>query len=124
MSDPGAEVSRDELRATLAARQELGGEYEPALVDALAERVEQVVQARLAAEMSKGERRAPAQAGPTPPGAMPWQGRMAVALTSLGIGIPLTAAAAFYGGVAGLAIAWAGIAAVNVAVALGPRHRA
>jgi hypothetical protein len=33
-------VPRDELRAALAARKELGEEMEPALVDAFVERIE------------------------------------------------------------------------------------
>jgi hypothetical protein len=43
-------------------------------------------------------------------------------LVSLGAGIPITAIATSNGGLAALAISWAGIAAVNVAQAWGRRR--
>jgi hypothetical protein len=125
MSSSGAEVSREDLHATLAARQELGEEYEPALVDALAERVERVVEARVEARL--------AQRGVVPPVAarspagpeteVTTAQRIGVAVGSLGLAIPLTGIAGGTAGVAGMAIAWAGIVLVNVAFAVGAGRR-
>jgi hypothetical protein len=131
MSSSGAEMSRDELGATLAARQELGKDYEPALVDALAERVEQVVQARVAAQVAQAggaatvapfDRQAQRPL-PAVPGAMPWQARLCVALVSLGVGIPVTAIAGGEAGLGGVIVTWGGIVVVNLAAAVSPRSR-
>src|SRR5262245_28503753 len=110
------QVSREELSATVAARHELGHEYESALIDSLADRVEQVVEARVQAHIARQPPSAP------PATTLTATHRLVIAGTSLVAAIPLTAIAAAGGGVAGIAIAWAGIAAVNVAVALGPRR--
>jgi hypothetical protein len=113
VNEPDAEalVSREELSATVAARRELGPEYEGALVDGLAERIEQVVRARVEANLTRPPAIAPATA-------IPPAGRIAIAVISLGVAIPITAVAGGEGGVAGIAIAWAGIAIVNVAAAV------
>ena len=110
-----SEIPREELRATLAARHELGPEYDTALVESLAERVEQVVQARVAAQQVAPP--APAQG---PSSALSPGMRVAVAAISLGVSIPCLAIAGDVAGVAGVAITWAGIAVVNVAAAISP----
>jgi len=112
-----SEIPREELSATLAARRELGPEYDTALVESLAERVEQVVQARVAAQQVAPQRPAPAQAQST---ALSAGHRVAIAAISLGVAIPCTAIAGDVAGVAGVAITWAGIAVVNVAAAISP----
>jgi hypothetical protein len=111
-----SEIPREELSATLAARQELGPEYDTALVDSLAERVEQVVKARVAAQQVTTP--APAPAGQSMV-LSPAQ-RLAVAAISLGVAIPCIAIAGAAAGVTGVVVTWAGIAAVNVAVAINP----
>jgi len=116
MGSTGGEVTREELSATLAARHELGHEYETALVDSLAERVEQVVKARVEAQL--GQQRQPA-----PPAAVLSPGqRVAVAAISLGVAIPCIAIAGDVAGVAGVVVTWVGIAIVNVAAAVSPGH--
>ena len=86
----------------VGAREELGAEMEPALVDAFLEKVEAAIEAQAA------ERR------PKPRGTVPDSGeRLALAIASLGTGIPITAIAADAAQALGIAIAWAGIAAVN-----------
>jgi hypothetical protein len=110
-----SEIPREELSATLAARRELGPEYDTALVESLAERVEQVVQARVAAQQ--------VAAPPPPPApsmALSAGQRVAIAAISLGVAIPCMAIAGDVAGVAGVAITWAGIAVVNVAAAISP----
>jgi hypothetical protein len=121
MSGSGAEVSRDELSATVAARHELGKEYEPALVDALAERVEQAIQARVEAQMAQSAQ-VPQHSTGAPSSVLPWGGRVAVAATSLGVAIPVTAIAGSAAGFGGILISWVGIVLVNVAAAMGPRQ--
>lgn len=107
-----APVSREEVSATLAARRELGPEYEAALADALAERVEQVVQARVEARLAQAPPPVPPAVGIPPPG------RIAIAVISLTAAIPCTAIAGAGAGVAGIVVTWAGLAAINVAAAI------
>jgi hypothetical protein len=86
----------------VGARQELGADMEPAVVDAFLDKVEAAIEAQAA------ERR------PKPRGSVPESGeRLALAIVSLGAGIPITAIAADAAQALGIALAWAGIAAVN-----------
>jgi hypothetical protein len=86
----------------VGARQELGPDMEPAVVDAFLDKVEAAIEAQAA------ERR------PKPRGSVPESGeRLALAIVSLGAGIPITAIAADAAQALGIALAWAGIAAVN-----------
>lgn len=105
-----SELPRDELAASLAARRELGPDYDAAFVDAVAERIEAATSARRTARPES-----------------PWAERTeraerAVALTvlcvSLGVSIPVSAIAAVNAGLAGLTVVWAAIAVINVAYAL------
>ena len=113
--DPG--IERQDIEAALAVRRELGAEYEPVLVDAFLERIEAAVEARADARL--GTLRAQENL----------QGRLhgqqlALGIVSLCAGIPITAIAGGVGdGLAGVVVAWAGIAAVNVAHALLGRRR-
>ncbi|HYW27905.1 MAG TPA: hypothetical protein VE953_27285 [Terriglobales bacterium] len=111
-----SEIPREELSATLAARHELGPEYDTALVDSLADRVEQVVQARVAAHQVTAAPPQPYVQGP--PTALSASQRLAVAAISLGVAIPCVAIAGGEAGVVGVVVTWAGIAAVNLAAAI------
>lgn len=104
-----SELPRDDLAASLAARRELGPDYDAAFVDAVAERIEQAVAVRRTglAEQEKSER------------AM----ALTVVCVSLGVSIPVTAIAAVQAGLAGLVVVWLAIAVINVAFALRPRRR-
>ena len=112
-----SEIPREELSATLAARQELGPEYDTALVDSLADRVEQVIKARVAAQQVAVP---PPPPVPAPSSALSAGQRLAVAASSLGVAIPCIAIAGDAAGITGVVVTWAGIAAVNVAVAINP----
>ena len=90
----GEVVGREEARAALEARRELGPDYEDAIVDSLVAKIEERLEARGAA---RPPARGVAAAGPM--------------LASLGIAIPLLGIA---GGIAQLP----GIALVCVAVVL------
>ena len=103
-------LARD-LEAAIAARAELGREYEPALVESFVERLESTLAARVAAEVKRHE---------SPPGT---GYQLALGIVSLCTGIPITAIAADYAHLPGLLVAWAGIVGVNLAHALGRRPR-
>lgn len=130
MSDERLE--RDDLQAALEARRDLGAEYDAALVDSFADRIERTVQARFNAQMSSQ----------APPPVNPWMTGMAAAererstrlassrqfalgIISCVIGIPVTGitAAGSEGSVGKLAVAWIGIVGVNVAHAVVGRRR-
>ena len=99
-------VDRDEAAAALAARAELGSELEPQVIDAFVERVEKRLDERVEQELARRRKTDDLRAAP-----------FVVALASLGTGIPITAVAVSAEGLPGLAIAWLGIALVNLFVA-------
>jgi hypothetical protein len=113
-----SEIPREELSATLAARHELGPEYDTALIDSLAERVEQVVKARVAAVQQAPP---PPPVAPALPVTFSAAQRLAVVAISLGVAIPCTAVAGDVAGLAGVIATWAGIAIVNIAAAVPGR---
>src|SRR5262245_17269278 len=122
MSGPGEELSRrelprEDLSATLAARKELGPEYEPALVESLAERLEGVIEARIEARLAQ---RPPAPAALPVPAIQPMSPNMRLGPARGSVGI---ASPAGIVGLPGLIVVWTGIVLVNVAAALGPRGR-
>ncbi|GAB2831680.1 hypothetical protein GCM10027176_39930 [Actinoallomurus bryophytorum] len=104
-----SELPRGDLAASLAARRELGPDYDAAFVEAVAERIEQATAVRrpISAETEKGERAV----------------TVTIACVSLGVSIPVTAIAAVQAGLAGLVVVWLAIAVINVAFALRPRLR-
>jgi hypothetical protein len=91
-------VPREEARAALAARRELGEDFDDALVETFARRVEERLRHGAPANRTESER-----------GMV-----LALALVSIGCGIPITAIAISGAGLAGLAVAWAGIVLLNV----------
>lgn len=114
--DEARDLERVDLEATLEARRELGPEYEPALVEAFADRVEQVIEARVDASLAAAEQRRTDEKARS--------GRQfAMGISSLALGIPLTAIAGGIADVTGIAVAWAGIALVNASYAWQNRDR-
>ncbi len=105
------EIERSEVEGVLAARHELGAEYDEAFVEAFADRIEQVVAARAAA------------AAPVEHDDAPGQRQWVLGLASLGTGIPITAIAAGQSHLPGVVAAWVGILGVNVAHAIASRRR-
>ena len=99
-------VERDELRATIEARREVGQELEPELIDQFVERIEKRI-----AETSK----------PKQPVKRDTSGdEKRLAIVSLVVAIPLTAIGVTQADLVGLAIVWIGIVLVNLAYSL--RH--
>lgn len=118
MSVPSYEARR-EAAAAMGARQELGPEYEAQIAAGLAERVEHAVWQQhqhgnqyTQVELAKihDERASRAQ-------------RFALAIISLGTGIPLTAIGAelVQPGLLGIGVTWAGIVGVNAVFGLRDR---
>lgn len=102
---------RQDMRATLETRRELGPEYEAALVDSLVARLDTTIAHRVRAELH-------AAGAPTAKPRKNTNSSVPIALGSMGIGIPLTAIAAQSAGTVGLLLAWGGIVAINFAHAL------
>ncbi|MFI6454617.1 hypothetical protein ACIBF6_24015 [Streptosporangium amethystogenes] len=103
---------RQDMRATLEARRDLGPEYETALIESFVSRLDATIAHRVHTEMHAAGVRPRKPGNPSIP----------IALGSMGIGIPLTAIAAAEAGSAGLLLAWGGIVAINVAHALSRRR--
>jgi len=81
-------VTKDEIRAALAARQELGDEMEPMLVDAFVERIERQLDARAGDSERALKRKRDHQ--------------KEMVLGSMGISVPLLAIAAVFAGLPGI----------------------
>ncbi|GAA4093614.1 hypothetical protein [Actinomadura miaoliensis] len=110
---PGAGLPRDDLAAALAARRELGPDYDAAFAETVVDRVEQALDARL------GPRPAGYAAGRA---ARPADGPgIALVVVSLLAAIPLSAIGVVNAGLPGLLIVWAAIVLINLAHALRPR---
>ena len=115
----GQPVGRQDVEAVLATRAELGPEYDAELVESFADRVEQVIEARVASRVDESTAsgkhiRAAAKAA--------GDRQMILGFVSLGTGIPITAISASTAGLPGLITAWAGIVGVNVALAVQNRR--
>lgn len=115
--------SKQDLQAAVAARRELGGEYEDAVLDSFLERVDDSIDARIERRVAErlGRRSGSLRKeNPADNGAA--NRSFALGIVSLGTGIPITAVASSQSGVGGLIVAWAGIAAVNAVHALQNRR--
>jgi hypothetical protein len=122
MTDPARdEATRREVQAALAARRELGFEYEEAIAEGLLDRVNQLALMR-ASEVRREAERIDYDAQAEKESR---QQRFVLGIISLGAGIPITAISAgtVEPSLAGVLVAWAGIVGVNVAAALKPRKR-
>jgi hypothetical protein len=99
-------VEREDVRAAIEARRELGEELEPQVIDSFLERIEQRLD-------EPRRRREPAQREPIP---------LILPLGSLGLGIAATGASlgptnGSAGGIIVAIVAWIAIAIVNLAYA-------
>jgi anti-sigma factor RsiW len=94
---------REELRAAIEARRELGAEYEPQIIDAFLERVEKRVEERAASKPAKREQHPDRSSSVTP-----------LVLGSLGLSIPLIAIAGASAGALGVAMVCVAIVLVNL----------
>jgi hypothetical protein len=105
---------RQDMRATIEARRDLGPDYEAALVESFVERLDESIARRVRAEMHATG----ARPYPPPPPYKGGNGSIPIALGSMGLGIPLTAIASESAGAPGLLLVWGGIVAINFAHAI------
>jgi hypothetical protein len=112
--------TRRDVEAALAARQELGPEYDDHIAAGLAERVEQLAAIRTAELRHQAESAGTSQSLQQ----TAQRHRFVLGIVSLGAGIPITAIAASepQAGLLGVLVAWLGIVGVNVAAAMGQRR--
>lgn len=107
----------DEFRAAAEVHRELGPEYDKAVVESFLERLGPEIDARVDARVAQ-ERQAGA--------GQPHAPSMKLAITSMALGIPLTAIVTSSGanpaGLAGVLIVWLAIAIINVAYAISCRR--
>lgn len=108
MTDPEL---RTDLEATLAARRELGEDYDAALSRSFLEKLDREVDARVHAALSaRGPERVPV--------AYRRRGGTGLAIGSIVLGIPVSAilSSNLHGvdGLVGVVVAWGAIAAINV----------
>jgi hypothetical protein len=96
-------VPKDEVRAALRARNELGEEMEPAIVEAFVERIER----RLAERGDQGERAL----------ARKREHQKEMVLGSMGIAVPLLAIAAVFAGLAGVVVVCVALVLIAVITA-------
>lgn len=97
-------VPRDDAEAILAARQELGQEYDPALVDAFVDRVDAAIDARVQQRVDEQLKRRGRGSAPS----------LTLPLISLVFAIPLSGIAGGTGQVPGLILVWSAIVLINI----------
>jgi hypothetical protein len=94
---------RQELQATLDARRELGGDMEPALLDAFVARIEQrIAERNHASERALDRKR---------------EHQKEMVLGSMAISIPLLAIAAVFTGLAGVIVVCTALAVIAIVTA-------
>ncbi|MGC4941475.1 hypothetical protein [Kribbella sp. DT2] len=104
---------RKDLRAAVGARQDLGAEYEPEIIDGFLDKLDQRAVARYGQAPQPVQPRQPAARGENDPGGL------ALAIVSVVAGIPITAIAANQEGTIAVIICWGGLVGVNLARTVG-----
>ena len=107
MSQPYPQDLQQELRATLAARHELGPEYDEHFIARLTDQIT----SRVHQEVARTPRQRPA--------ALSADQRTSIAICSLIFGIPLVAIAGGLAGSVGVIVAFVALVLVNVAANMG-----
>ncbi len=105
-STPTQDLPRDDIQAALEARRELGPEMEPAVVDAFVERMERAIEARVDARLAQ-------QRAVKPSSSAGRGSELILAIVSLGVAIPLTAASAATAGLLAVLVVWLGLVGFN-----------
>jgi len=108
---------RKDLRAAVAARQELGPEYEAEIIDSFLEKLDQRDVQRRAGLYPQ-----PGLPEPARPGRETDPGGLALAIVSVVAAIPITAIMAGMIGPFGVVIGWLGLLGINFARTMARRH--
>ncbi|MFA1551203.1 hypothetical protein [Actinomadura chokoriensis] len=109
-------LPREDLTAAMAARRELGPDYDDAFVETVVDRIEAALDARTAAAPRLRPRPAP-----EPRRGGEHDHSLAMAVLSLLAAIPLSAIGVANAGLPGLLLALAGVVLVNFTYAFRPR---
>ncbi len=122
-----ASLTPDEIRAAAETHRELGPEYQSAVIESFLDKVGREIDARVDARVAMSQPIFRPDLTPRSSG-HGRGGALALAIVSLGVGIPLTGITeGTHTGLAALAIIWLAIAVINVAYTLtcrppsGPR---
>lgn len=110
---------RKDLRAAVAARQELGPEYEAEIIDSFLDKLERRDLERRAGLLPEPVHDRPVRRHP---GRETDPGGLALAIVSIVAAIPITAIAADMMGKFGVLICWAGLVGINYARAMARRR--
>lgn len=94
---------KEELGLAVSARRELGAQYDDEVVEALAERIESLIDERVQAALGKSRKRSKSDA----------KTFLAVAMPTMGLGIPLLAIGAGVAGAGGFYAVLAMIFLIN-----------
>lgn len=106
-------LTPDEIRAAAETHRELGPDYQAAVIESFLDKVGREIDARVDARLSMVQ---PGVRAPRQPGR---GGPLALAIVSLGVGVPLTGiVAGTHAGIVALTVIWAAIAVINVAYSL------
>jgi hypothetical protein len=109
-------LTPDEVRAAAETHRELGPDYQAAVIESFLDKVGREIDARVDSRLAQGGVRAPRQHGRGGP--------LALAIVSLGVGVPLTGITeGTHAGISALAIIWIAIAVINVAYSLSTGRR-
>ncbi|MFC9688987.1 hypothetical protein ACFTSF_10640 [Kribbella sp. NPDC056951] len=106
---------RKDLRAAVAARQELGPEYEAEIIEGFLERLDAQRRATLPEPVH-------APQPPAHPSRERDPGGLALAIISIVAAIPITAIAADMIGPFGVVVSWAGLVGINLARSVSRRR--
>ncbi|MEV4678853.1 MULTISPECIES: hypothetical protein [Actinomadura] len=110
-------LPREDLTAAMAARRELGPDYDEAFLETVVDRIEEAFDARTAAAPRPRTRPAP-----EPRRGGERDHSLAMAVLSLLAAIPLSAIGVVNAGLPGLIFAIAGVVLVNVTYTFRPRR--
>ena len=113
---PEDELERRDYEALLATRAELGPDYEKALVDSFADRIQRSVESRVKSETVHLRQDRDDERGDR-------QRQLALGIVSLGVSIPITIPLALTDHLPAVVVSWVGIVAVNFAHASVVRSR-
>jgi hypothetical protein len=104
-------LTPDEVRAAAETHRELGPDYQAAVIESFLDKVGREIDARVDARLM-----AVTQPGARAARSPSRGGSLALAIVSLGVGIPLTGITeGTHAGIVALTVIWAAIAVINVA---------
>jgi hypothetical protein len=111
-------LPRDDLAAALAARRELGPDYDAAFLDKMVDRLDTSIEARLTSQLDERLRHDVAEAHKER------SSRVTIAVISLVVAVPASGIAMSGDhGTSGLFVVWLAITLINVAYALTSHRR-